>query len=141
MRWRERLVLASALVLALGGCSRLSFVKPDASRGRGEGGPDYRIRDNAGKRRQARRQITLPTGTCRPATSRRAAAQAALKADASWPRPDGPGGRRQDARTGGTHHAEAAPAGAVGMTFNNYGAWLCANGRAAESLSGSTRPC
>src|SRR5690606_40088731 len=34
----------------------------------------------------------------------------------------------------GTHHAEAARLAPSGMTYNNYGAWLCANGRAAESL-------
>ena len=44
-------------------------------------------------------------------------------------------GRRGDAATAGEHYRKAAElAPNRGETLNNYGAWLCANGAAAESL-------
>jgi len=143
VRWRERLVLAAALALAASGCSRLTFVKPDASRrGAEKVAPDYRIRDNeAAKRRtEARRQITLADRHLSAGDLAEAerAAQAALKADRELAEAHtmmalvaAEQGRYELA---GTHHAEAARLAPSGMTYNNYGAWLCANGRAAESL-------
>jgi len=143
VRWRERLVLASALVLALGGCSRLSFVKPDASRrGVERVAPDYQFKEtSAGKRRsEARHQVSVANRHLQAGELAQAerAAQAALKADAGLAEAHtmmalvaGAQGRPEVA---GRHHAEAARLSPSGMTFNNYGAWLCGNGRAAESL-------
>ena len=84
MRWRERLVLASALVLALGGCSRLSFVKPDASRrGVERVAPDYQFKEtSAGKRRsEARHQVSVANRHLQAGELAQAerAAQAALR--------------------------------------------------------------
>ncbi len=143
MRRRELLVLAALVALATAGCSRLTFVKADASRrGMEQVAPEYTYGEtDASKRRsEARRQISLADRHMRAGEVREAeaAARAALKADRELPEAHTMmalvamgQGRRELA---GTHYAEAARLGPSGVTYNNYGAWLCGNDRAAESL-------
>src|SRR5690606_40859193 len=143
MRGREAVVLAVVVALAAAGCSRLTFVKADASRrGVERVAPDYRFTETeAGKRRsEARRQISLADRHMREGEvdAAVAAARAALKADGELPEAHtmmaliaGSQGQRELA---GRHYAEAARLGPSGVTYNNYGAWLCGNERAAESL-------
>ncbi|HET8818979.1 MAG TPA: type IV pilus biogenesis/stability protein PilW [Xanthomonadaceae bacterium] len=137
--------LGSALVLAmaLGACSRLSFVRPDASRGDytqtapvievsdGDRVPVLAVRDRlllaehrlgAGQLDEAQAQaeavLDLAPGT--------AAAHTVLALVA---------GRRGDTARAGTHFARAAELAPRGVTLNNYGTWLCANGQPAQSLA------
>src|SRR5690606_8940505 len=44
-------------------------------------------------------------------------------------------GQRGDAGQAGVHFGRAAELSPQGATFANYGTWLCVNGRAADSLA------
>jgi type IV pilus assembly protein PilF len=143
MRWRERLLLAAALALAAAGCSRLSFVKPDASRrGVDRVAPEYKFRETeAGKRRtEARWEVAQADRHMRAGDVAEAAkaARAALRIDGELPEAHSMmamvATAQGNADLAGSHYAEAARLAPSGVTYNNYGAWLCANGRAAESL-------
>lgn len=137
--------VALAVLLPLGGCSRLSFIKPTATRGGSEQvARTYDFSDKPGERGAGNVRAHLLRGEQalhqgRPADAE-AEARKALKVD----------GRselahtllalsldRQDrAEAAGTHYARAAElAPASGPALNNYGSWLCLNGRAAESLA------
>lgn len=132
-------------LLSAAGCSRLSFVKPSAARGKSEQvAPVYDFRggrrgaDDAGEVRAhlLRGEQALREG--RPADAE-ARARDALEID------DRSGlahtllalsldrlGRSADA---GEHYARAAALSPEsGAALNNYGSWLCLNGRAAEAL-------
>lgn len=135
--------LVPALVLAATGCSRLSFVRPDVSRGEytqtapvievseGNRKPVLAIRD-----RLLLAQDRLRSGRLDEAKTH---AEAVLGLDP----------RSADAHTvlafvasrqghqpqAGTHFARAAELVPTGATLNNYGAWLCGNGRPSESLA------
>ena len=143
MRWREPVLLAAVLVFAGSGCSRLSFIKPDASRRDVERvAPDYEFRESESSKRrtQARRHVTVAERHMRAGEIEAAAdeARAAVRADDGLPAAHTimalVAARQGKAELAGTHHAEAARLGPSGATYNNYGAWLCGNGRAAESL-------
>ena len=144
MRAAEGLVLAIALVLLAGGCSRLTFVKPSVERrGPERVAPEYRFKETAQSkaRSEARRQVSIADRHLRAEELAEAetAARAALKADASIPEPHTMSAlvatRQGNAGLAGRHYAEAARLGPSGATYNNYGAWLCSNGRAEESLT------
>lgn len=137
------LLLVSAVSSA--GCSRLDFIKPSAARGKSEQvAPVYDFSD-AGRRSRAdspvvhllRGEQALHEG--RPADAE-AEARKALAID----------GRNELAHTllalsldyqgracdAGRHYERAAElAPRSGAALNNYGSWLCLNGRAAESLA------
>jgi type IV pilus assembly protein PilF len=146
MRLRDRRLpwlLVAATVLA-GGCSKLTFVRPDMSRG------DYRqlaprVEVTEGGRRSAlaandeviMARQRLGEGRLAEARSH---ANAALEID--------PGSEtahtilaleaqaRGDQAAAGRHYLKAAElAPGRGYTLNNYGSWLCAEGRHAESLA------
>ena len=143
MRRFDALLLLAAVAVAVTGCSRLSFVKPSAQRKGGEQvAPDYSFRATpASKRRdEARRRVAVADQHLRKGDVEAAAseARAALKADASIPEPHTMmalvAGHQGQAELAGRHYAQAAQIGPTATTFNNYGAWLCGNGRAAESL-------
>lgn len=134
-----------ALALLAGGCSRLTFIKPSMGSGDYERtAPSYEFRDDAETKRriQLRDHLALAGGALRTGNfdQARAEANAALKIDP----------RSADANTmlavvedqagnaaaAGGYYAKAAElAPEQGVALNNYGAWLCANGRAGESLA------
>jgi len=142
-------LLAAALVAAMvfaAGCSRLTFVKPSAARGDSEqvartydfsggdrdGGTAGGVRANL-----LRGEQFLHQGRAQDAE---AEARKALKAD------DRNGlahtllalslERQGRADAAGGHYLRAAELEPEsGSALNNYGSWLCLNGRAAESLA------
>jgi len=143
----ERLLpwLVLGALVAIAGCTRLSFIKPSAARGDSEQvAPVYdvsgrgRADNDAGNLRAhlLRGEQALRQGRADEAVDE---ARKALRID------DGSAlahtlmalaldrqGRAIDA---GGHYARAAElAPASGAALNNYGSWLCLNGRAAESL-------
>ncbi|MFT3896171.1 MAG: type IV pilus biogenesis/stability protein PilW [Thermomonas sp.] len=135
-------VLACLLV---GGCSRLSFIKPSTKRGGyTQVTPDYDVRQNDDDKRRVAvlnalglAGVALQRGDL---ASAEAQARAALKAD---PKSADAytvlaviAGQRGQRDLAGSNYAKAVQlAPRDGDTLNNYGAWLCANGRAAESLA------
>jgi len=145
MRLRDGglVVLAVALALLAGACSRLTFVKPNADRrGAERVAPEYRFKETrAGKARaEARRHVAAADRHLRAdeADAALAAAGAALKADPSLPESHTmmalAATRQGQDELAGRHYAEAARLHPSGATYNNYGAWLCGNARARESL-------
>ncbi|MGJ4801727.1 tetratricopeptide repeat protein [Luteimonas sp. SDU82] len=143
MRLRDGWLLAVVLALVASGCSRLTFVKPSAERrGMDRVAPEYSFKETRESRArlEARRQVSLADRHLRSGEvdAAAAAAAAAVKADASLPEPHTMLGlvamRQGKPEVAGRHYAEAARLGPSGSTYNNYGAWLCGNGRAAESL-------
>lgn len=143
-RTGRALVCAMLALFAASACSRLTFVKPKTKRGGFEQvAPTYSV---DGKRRGGNALAThdrLMLAQQRLAAGDLDRAQAdattALRADP----------RSADAHTvlaviaerrgrnaeAGAHYAKATElAPALGAHANNYGAWLCSNGRAAESL-------
>ncbi|WP_298579893.1 type IV pilus biogenesis/stability protein PilW [uncultured Luteimonas sp.] len=143
MRLPEWCLLAVAVALLAGGCSRLTFVKPSAERRGGERvAPEYSFKETRESRArlEARNQVAIADRNLRAGEleNAAAAASAALKADASLPEPHTMmalvATRQGRSELAGTHYAEAARLGPSGATYNNYGAWLCGNGRAQESL-------
>ena len=136
------------LVMATG-CSSMSrkftFMRPDLSKREfTRTAPEYDIRPDRGSRGvlDARTRVALADQRLRTGQYDQAAveARAALKADPkSAPAHTILGvvadskGQGQQA---GVHYAKAAAlAPSDGSALNNYGAWLCSNGRAAESLA------
>jgi len=144
MRLRNLIVVAGLAALVAGvGCSRLTFVKQKFKNDYHQTAPEYNLRDDpqdaqrvaaidrmalAGQRLQAGQFDEAETET-----------RAALKAD-----PKSADGytllgmieeqRGHAAQAGGFYAKAAALAPTRGAALNNYGAWLCGNGRAVESL-------
>lgn len=135
--------MLAAAVLVLGGCSRLSFVRPDVSRGDytrtapvievgdGDRKPVLAIHD-----RLLLAQDRLRAGRLDEAKSH---AEAVLGLD---PRSGDAhavlaivAGRQGQQAQAGVHFARAAELAPTGGALNNYGAWLCGNGRPAEALA------
>lgn len=142
---RAALCLAVLALASLAGCSRLTFIKPSAARGDSERvAPVYDFSAGERKRGSASVRIHLLRGEQALQQGRFAEAESEARA-----------GLRQDARNplvhtllaialerqdqaaeAGRHYARAAElAPASGAALNNYGAWLCLNGRPAESLA------
>jgi type IV pilus assembly protein PilF len=136
--------LAVLAAVAVAGCNRLSFVRPDTSRGNyTQVAPEIEVSDRGRRSPLAvRDQLLLAEQRLRAGQhdQARAHAEAALRLDP----------RSADARTmlalvaqrggdqarAGSHYAKAAElAPQQGYALNNYGTWLCANGRAAEALT------
>jgi type IV pilus assembly protein PilF len=143
MRLRDGWLLAAAALLLAGGCSRLTFVKPSAERkGMERVALVYSFKETkeSKARGEARRQVSVADRHLRAGEleAAAAAAKAALKADPALPEPHTMmalvASRAGDGALAGRHYAEAARLGPSGATYNNHGAWLCANGRESESL-------
>ena len=144
MMRREAWFPVMLAALALAGCSRLTFVKPDTQRkGFDQVAPEHHVReDKAAKQRlMASERLALAgqrysVGDYVEATNEvrkvlkvdPASADAytllGLMADAQ--------GQKQQAGQQFRKAAELAPT--KGAVLNNYGAWLCANGQPAEGL-------
>lgn len=144
MRARDALLIAIFVALAASACSRLSFVKPSAERGRyTQVAPDYSYSGTADsrKRDQVRAHVAesgraLDAGQPDQAASE---AAAALKIDRDSPEALSMMALvemvRGNSEQAGRHYAAAAGhAPGDGAIQNNYGAWLCRQGRAAESM-------
>lgn len=135
--------LACLVALALlAGCNRITLLRPDTSRGDFERtAPEVAIRDNP-RRPDAYGHIVsgqqkLNAGDLPGAEQ---AARQAVKVDAR----SAPAqtllalvleARGQQAQAGRAYAQALALAPAQGAMLNNYGAWLCRNGRAAEALA------
>lgn len=146
MRQREFLsiLLITAAMILLSSCSRLTFIKPDLSRGEyTQVAPEYDISDaQRPAALVARDRLVIAGQHLRDGELAQAEkhARAALKTN---PRSDVAhtmlaviAQRRGNSEAAGQHYARAAElAPGRGANLNNYGTWLCGNGRAAESLA------
>jgi len=145
MRVRKAVLLAVALAVLATGCSRLSFVKPSAERGRyHQVAPDYSYgdTDEMRKRSQVRNHVieagrALDAGEVEQAARE---ARAAIRVDDRSPDALTMMALvemvRGDSEAAGRHYARAAEfAPDDGGVQNNYGAWLCRQGRAVESMA------
>ncbi|WP_394005038.1 type IV pilus biogenesis/stability protein PilW [Luteimonas sp. WGS1318] len=143
MRLRDA-ALVLILLPALFGCSRLDFVKPSGKSNLRVDPPSYNTRGTPEARRadEARQQIALASRELdagNDANAERAARQAlrvpgtAADANTILAMVQERRGRREQA--GAFYRAATEHAPEQGAYLNNYGAWLCGNGRAAESLA------
>ncbi len=147
---RKVFVVPVVLVLVLAtGCASMSrkftFMRPDVSRKEfTRTAPEYDIKPD--KRSQnlivARDRVALAEQRVRAGQFDEAEkeARAALKADPKAAHAYTILGmvteqKGQQAQAGGYYAKAAELAPADGAALNNYGAWLCANGRAAESIA------
>ncbi|NUO77426.1 MAG: type IV pilus biogenesis/stability protein PilW [Lysobacter sp.] len=146
--WARAAVLATVAVLGLSllsGCKRLTFVRPNFDKTNYEHtGPDYRVRDDKRSKdaASARTRVQLAQAALRNGDLDGADrdARLALKADAHSADAltilGAVAERRGDMAGAGQHYKKAVDlAPERGAYLNNYGTWLCASGRAAESLS------
>lgn len=142
------LALAGCAFVLATGCSRLerlSIVKPTAQRGDwSQVAPTYEVSDKGRKAAPvaAAQLLALATDAFRAGKLDLAAQQArqALKGDPKLADAHSLLGAianaRGDAAGTGKHYQQAAAlAPMVGAHANNYGTWLCGNGKAAESLA------
>lgn len=144
MRLRDALALVVVTAVVLAGCSRLTFVKPNAQRkGIERVAPEYEFREAPRNKGQAAARHLLASAGRKLQSGDVAAAasdaRAALKADPSSSGAHTMLGliasRGGDGDAAGRHYAKAAElAPKDGIAIGNYGAWLCGNGRATESL-------
>lgn len=143
MRLRDALMLAAAIALLASACSRLTFVKPNAQRKGGERvAPEYSFKESASSKRRAEARRRMATAEQQMQAGQLAAAEAealaAVKADPGLADAQTVMGlvlmRRGQGERAGAYYAEAAKLAPSGLTYNNYGAWLCSYQRAGESL-------
>ena len=144
MRRPEAVVLAVLVALAGAGCSRVAFIKTDPSRKDFESIAEpvvVRETSEGQRRSSARNGLVLSEQRLREGdlVAAEQYARSALKAD-----PQSAGaytmlavisdakGRPDDA--GGFYLRATELTPTDGRVLNNYGTWLCANGRAGESL-------
>ena len=145
MRPSSAIACALSLALLASGCSRLTFIKPDMGSGKYERtSPTYDLRDSPEVKQRAnlRGHLALATNALQRGLLDEAEkeARAALKIDGNSADAntllavveDQRGNREQ---AGGYYARAAELAPQQGTALNNYGAWLCGNGRAPESLA------
>lgn len=141
---RKAIGLLVLAALVAGGCSRLTFIKPSTERGKlKRTSQEIHVRESPeAKQRSAARNHTalsqreLARGDLAAAEihARKALKQQAGSADA-YTLLAVIAERRGRSTEAGAHYLRAAElAPANGGVLNNYGAWLCSNGRPAESL-------
>ena len=143
-RGRARGALLLALALLAIGCSRLTFVKPKLERGKfTQVAPDYEVRESKGERRQRSAATALALAEQRLHAGDLAEAERQARAAAAADPASADAhtllaviaSQRGDAARAGDEYARAMRlAPTRGATLNNYAAWLCGNGQAAESL-------
>lgn len=139
---RASLAVLIALLACAAGCNRVTFLRPDVSRGDfHRTAPEVRIRADSGKRSSAVSLTQVAQGRLLAGDAKAAldAAERAVRSDASYADAHSVLALSLDAvgrgRESGAHHRRAAElAPAHGPILNNYGTWLCANGRAADAL-------
>jgi len=138
MRLRNVMAIAALAPLVAGaGCSRLTFIKQPFKNDYHRTAPEYNVRDDPQDAlrvtaidRIALAEQRLGAGQLDEAETE---TRKALKADPTLL------GMIQEqrghaAQAGGFYAKAVALAPIRGAALNNYGAWLCGNGRAAESL-------
>jgi type IV pilus assembly protein PilF len=135
-------LLAAAMLL--GGCSRLTFVKPNPDRDSyTQVAPDYDVREDPREagRLLARERAGAAAEAMRGGDLAQAAklAKQALDSDPSLADAHTVlalvAARQGNAKEAGDHYAAAAKlAPTRGIALNNYGVWLCGAGRPAEAL-------
>lgn len=137
------LALAIVCLVVMTACSRLSFVRPNPNhKGYKQVAPEYSFRPDPGTSSSVRQHLLLAERGLQAGQFDEADRQARLALKQSP--------RSADAHTmlalvasargrvaqAGTYYARAAElAPEQGIALNNYGAWLCDNGRAAESAA------
>lgn len=142
----ERAIVLAVLVgaVAVSGCSRLTFVKADPDRRdyeRTARDVDVRESRDAKQRAAARNHVAMAQSQLQRGDLDAAEAEVRL---ALKQQPDSADAytllavateQRGRSAEAGAHYLRAAElAPANGSVLNNYGAWLCRNGRAPESL-------
>lgn len=145
MRHARILLALLVIVTTTAACSRLTFIKPNPKIGKTEStGPTYDFKDSPEVKRESDvrdriglAQARLGTGQIDEAERH---AQAALRMDPKSPDVYTVLGviadqRGNSAQAGGYYAKAAELAPTQGIALNNYGAWLCGNGRAAESMT------
>lgn len=145
MRLRDLFAVAIAGCLVASACSRLSFVKPSAKRGDSEQvAREYDFSE--GRKGRSDGTVYVHLGRAQQHLAAGRNEEAAEEARAALEIDDGSDvahmvfavaserlGRDGEA---GRHFARAAEISpGSGAMLNNYGAWLCRNGREAESLA------
>jgi len=144
MRPGELLLIAALIAVAASGCSRLTFVRPkggitefDAPRS------EYRVSDSKATRQRLEEQDSLGLAEQRLRVGDlNTAEQEASKVLKRNPASVGAltllaivADRRGQSKAAGEYYRKAAElAPNDGGMLNNYGAWLCGNGFAAEAL-------
>ncbi len=144
---RRLLVALVAACVSASGCSkfeRLTIVRPSAARGEyTQVAPTYDVTGKPGRARNTDvpHLLMMASDLYQQGdfVQAQGLAERALKAE---PRSGDAhtvlgaiADARGDARVAGGHYAKAVEiAPSTGIYANNYGSWLCANGRAAESL-------
>ncbi|MDQ3286646.1 MAG: type IV pilus biogenesis/stability protein PilW [Pseudomonadota bacterium] len=138
------LVVMTALLASVAGCNRMTFVRPDMDRkGFERTAPEVNVRtDDRKSGGNAARLLIARGGQLMAAGDLAAAEDAARKAVKLAP--DSARAhtllgllkdRRGDAADAGKHYFRAAELAPMeGGVLNNYGTWLCAQGRHLESL-------
>lgn len=142
---RKLLLALVAGSILVAGCSRLTFVRPKLERGDyTQVAPDYKVTEDPAQQKRvlAIERVGLAGQLLRAGRLDEAESQARQALDVD------PGSadaytllaviaeqRGRAGEAGGLYAKAAALAPADGGTLNNYGTWLCGNGRAAESLA------
>ncbi|MGH8078502.1 MAG: type IV pilus biogenesis/stability protein PilW [Lysobacter sp.] len=138
------MVLALLLVLVVSGCSRLTFMRQDTSRGDFESTAHEVVITNSGKSgasgalaRVQMAQQSLAKGDFAGAeTEAKKALKVDLKSAGAYTVLAIVQDHNGNAALAGQHYRRAAElAPTQGGMLNNYGTWLCSQGRAAESLA------
>lgn len=140
------LLLALSLATALPGCKRLSFIKPNYDKTQYEEDDSRQVdvhdSPQVKQRIAAQERLALASNRLRGGDLDAAEkdAHAVLKdnpksADANTILAVIESQRGRNAQAGAYYKRAAELAPGQGEEFNNYGAWLCGNGRAAESLA------
>lgn len=145
MRSRDAIIGAVSACLLVAGCSRLTFVKPSTERsGYTQVTPDYDVRQSPDDKRRMALLDALGMGGAAlqrgDLDSAQAQARAAVKIDPksadAYTLLAVVADQRGQADAAGGYYAKAVQlAPGKGDALNNYGAWLCAHGRAADSLA------
>ena len=145
MRLDGGIVLCALLAMGAVGCSRLTFVKPNPARGDYERtAQDVEVRESPAAKQRTAARNRLAMAQSQLSRGELDAAETELRL-ALKQQPDSADAytllaviseRRGRSAEAGAHYQRAAElAPADGGALNNYGAWLCGNGRAAESLA------
>jgi type IV pilus assembly protein PilF len=144
MRPREAVVLLLIAALAGAGCSRVAMFKTDPSRkGFDRVSEPVIVQDTAASRDRDTARLAVDRSQQKliegDLDTAEAQANKALKAD---PKSGDAytllaviADRRGRSSDAGAHYLRAAELEPSGPTLNNYGTWLCSNGRATESLA------